>query len=128
MAGSVQDPRRRQDPDAQRLPCQPGAFVLVDAGSQAGWSRARAVLATALHIVRNPRGSRGFVLIPRRWLVERTFVWLTAYCRLARDYERDPAVSEAMIRWAAISKMVRRITQGRPAVRQQRWSWLKTLD
>jgi hypothetical protein len=37
-----------------------------------------------------------------------------------RDYERDPAVSEALIRWAAINTMVRRLDRGRPAVRQTR--------
>jgi hypothetical protein len=40
--------------------------------------------------------------------------------RLARDYERDPAVSEAMIRWAAIATITRRIARGGPATRQQR--------
>jgi hypothetical protein len=44
--------------------------------------------------------------------------WLTAHRRLARDYERSPETSEAMIRWAAISGMVRRITRGQPATRQ----------
>jgi hypothetical protein len=39
--------------------------------------------------------------------VERTFAWLTAHRCLARDYERDPALSEAMIRWAAINTMTR---------------------
>ena len=38
---------------------------------------------------------------PKRWVVERGLAWLTAHRRLARDYERDPAVSEAFIRWAA---------------------------
>ena len=42
---------------------------------------------------------------PKRWVVERTLAWLTADRRLARDYERDPEVSEEMIRWAAISQM-----------------------
>ncbi|MBA8930790.1 transposase [Kutzneria viridogrisea] len=37
-------------------------------------------------------------MIPSRWAVERTFAWLTPHRRLARDYERDPAISEAMIR------------------------------
>jgi hypothetical protein len=40
---------------------------------------------------------------------------------LARDYERDPATSEAMIRWAAINTMTSRIARGEPATRQQRW-------
>jgi transposase len=65
--------------------------------------------ATTLHIVRKPAGQRGFAVIPRRWAVERTFAWLTAHRGLARDYERDPAISEAMIRWAAINTITRRI-------------------
>jgi transposase len=70
---------------------------------------AAALLRSTLHIVRKPAGQRGFAVIPRRWAVERTFAWLTAHRRLARDYERDSAVSEAMIRWAAINTITRRI-------------------
>ncbi|PZG42025.1 hypothetical protein C1I98_20395 [Spongiactinospora gelatinilytica] len=51
-------------------------------------------------------------------VVERTLAWLTACRRLVRDYERDPAVSEAFIRWAAIARMARRLTQGGPERRQ----------
>jgi hypothetical protein len=52
----------------------------------------------------------------------RTFASLTAHRRLARDYERerDLALSEAMIRWAAINTMTRRLARGRPSARQQR--------
>ena len=64
--------------------------------------------------MRKPADQRGFAVIPRRWVVERTFAWLTAHRRLARDYERDPAISEAMIRWAAINTMTRRIARGGP--------------
>ena len=56
--------------------------------------------------------SRGFAVIPRRWAVERTFGWLTARRRLARDYECHPAHSETMIRWAAINIITRRIARG----------------
>ena len=59
-------------------------------------------------------------MIPRRCAVERSFAWLTAHRRLARDYERHPAVSEATIRWAAINTITRRIARGHPATRQQR--------
>jgi transposase len=52
------------------------------------------ILRTTIHVVRKPAGQRGFAVIPRRWAVERTLAWLTAHRRLARDYERDPAVSE----------------------------------
>jgi hypothetical protein len=74
--------------------------------------------------VRKPAGQQGFAVIPRRWAVERTLAWLTAHRRLARDYERDPVVSEAMIRWAAIATM----TRGRPAIRQQRRTFPATND
>ncbi len=96
-------------------------FIFADggfAGRLVEW--AQTLLATTLHIVRKPAGQRGFAVIPRRWAVERTFAWLTAHRRLARDYERNPAVSEAMIRWAAINTITRRIARGGPATRQQR--------
>jgi len=96
-------------------------FVFADgafAGRLLDW--AQTLLRTTLHIVRKPAEQRGFAVIPRRWAVERTFAWLTAHRRLARDYERDPAISEAMIRWAAINTMTRRIARGGPATRQQR--------
>jgi transposase len=96
-------------------------FVFADggfAGRLLDW--AQQCLATTQHIVRKAAGQQGFAVIPRRWAVERTFAWLTAHRRLARDYERDPAVSEAMIRWAAINTITRRIARGGPATRQQR--------
>ena len=99
----------------------PVRFLFADtafAGRLLEWT-AR-ILRTTIHIVRKPAGQQGFTVIPRRWAVERTLAWLTAHRRLARDYERDPAVSEAMIRWAAINTMTRRIARGGPATRQQR--------
>ena len=96
-------------------------FVFADgafAGRLLDW--AQHLLATPLQIVRKPADQRGFAVIPRRWAVERSLAWLTAHRRLARDYERDPAISEAMIRWAAINTMTRRIARGGPATRQQR--------
>jgi transposase len=102
----------------------PIRFVFADAGfagKLVDW--ATAILRTTLHIVRKPADQQGFAVIPRRWCVERTLAWLTAHRRLARDYERDPATSEAMIRWAAISTMTGRIARGQPATRQPRWSW-----
>ena len=43
-----------------------------------------------LHVVKLPRAKRGFVLLPRRWVVERSFSWATRFRRLAKDYERLP--------------------------------------
>ncbi len=41
-------------------------------------------------MVKLPQAKRGFVLLPRRWVVERSFAWLARFRRLARDYERLP--------------------------------------
>lgn len=44
-----------------------------------------------LEVVKLPEAKRGFVLLPRRWVVERSFAWTTRFRRLVRDYERLPA-------------------------------------
>ncbi|MFC4068635.1 hypothetical protein [Actinoplanes subglobosus] len=77
-------------------------------------------LATTVEIVRKPAGQVGFVVLPKRWVIERRIAWLTAHRRLARDYEPDPAVSEVLVGWAAINTMTRRLDRGRPATRQSR--------
>ena len=51
----------------------------------------------------------GFQVIPRRWVVERTFAWLSRSRRLARDYERLPETGVAMIHAAMSRIMLRRI-------------------
>jgi transposase len=88
------------------------------AGRLVDWAATR--LNMRVEIVRKPAEQRGFAVHPRRWVVERSLAWLTAHHRLARDYERDPAVSEAFIRWVAINTMIRRLDRGRPAIRQTR--------
>jgi transposase len=45
-----------------------------------------------LVVVKRPEGSKGFVLLPTRWVVERSFSWISRFPRLARDYERLPAI------------------------------------
>lgn len=52
---------------------------------------------------------KGFQVLPRRWVVERTFGWLTRCRRLARDYERKTAHAEAMIQIAMIRLMAARL-------------------
>ena len=64
-----------------------------------------------------------FQVLKRRWVVERTFGWLMRYRRLARDYERCPGSSEAMIYWATIFIMTKRLTRyetGQPT--PKRWA------
>jgi transposase len=67
-----------------------------------------AFLAFTLEIVR--RIDPGFKILPRRWVVERTFGWLTRYRRLVRDYEARIDVSEAFIHLAMTNMILRRIT------------------
>jgi putative transposase len=56
---------------------------------------------------------KGFVLLPRRWVVERTFGWLVKFRRLVRDYEETTQSSEAWVRLAMINIMVRRLAPSR---------------
>jgi putative transposase len=53
----------------------------------------------------------GFRVLPRRWVVERTFAWLGGYRRLSKDYERVPETSEALIYIAMIRLMLKRLTR-----------------
>jgi len=53
-----------------------------------------------------------FVVLPKRWVVERTFAWLGKYRRLSKDYESDPRSSETMIRLAMINLMLHRLKPG----------------
>src|SRR4051794_16696807 len=129
VAASVQDRDGAKTALLHAYLVSPIRFVFADggfAGRLVEW--AAQVLRTTLQIVRKPVDQKGFAVIPRRWAVERTFAWLTAHRRLARDYERDPAVSEAMIRWAAINLMVRRVTRGKPATRQPKWHWPEEIN
>ena len=62
-----------------------------------------------LEIVKRPEGAKGFLLLPKRWIVERTFGWFNGYRRLSKDYEFLTHTSEAMIRVAMIHLMVHRL-------------------
>lgn len=58
-----------------------------------------------------PPMPRGFQLLPRRWVVERTFAWLGRYRRLSKDYEALPATEEAWIYLAMSSLMLARLAK-----------------
>jgi transposase len=60
-------------------------------------------------VVSKPEGQAGFVPLPRRWVVERFFGWLTHCRRLVRDYERNPAYSEAWVQLAAVHRMLKHL-------------------
>ena len=62
-----------------------------------------------LQIIKRCDDMKGFQVLPRRWVVERTFAWLGRYRRLSKDYEYHTQSSEAMIYIAMIHLMVRRL-------------------
>ena len=62
-----------------------------------------------LHVVKLPQAKRGFVLLPRRWVVERTFGWLNNFRRLSKDYEFRTDSSEAFIFLAASLLIIARL-------------------
>src|SRR5215468_5991456 len=75
-------------------------WLIAWAKSECGWE---------LQVIKRTDQDKGFKLLPKRWVVERTFAWLGRYRRLSKDYERLPETSEAMIQMAMIHIMVRRL-------------------
>lgn len=72
------------------------------AGRRYGWE---------IEIVKRSDDVKGFKLLPRRWVVERTFSWLGRNRRLARDYERLPETGECFIYMAMCRLMLKRLTK-----------------
>ena len=68
--------------------------------SECGWE---------LQVIKRTDKEKGFKLLPKRWVVERTFGWLGRYRRLSKDYEKLTETSEAMIQMAMIHIMLRRL-------------------
>jgi transposase len=68
-----------------------------------------------LEVVSKPTAQAGFVPLPKRWIVERTLAWITHCRRLVRDYERNPAYSEAWVYVASIHRLLKHLAPD-PAV------------
>jgi transposase len=79
------------------------------AGRLVTW--ATGVLRLNITVVKRSDDARGFVVVPRRWVVERTFGWLSRHRRLVRDYERRPEHHEAMVLWATTMIMTRQLAR-----------------
>jgi putative transposase len=79
------------------------------AGKLIGWLQE--TCGWVLEIVKRTDALKGFKLLPRRWVVERTFGWLGRHRRLSKDYERLPESSEALVYWAMTRLMVRRLAR-----------------
>ncbi|MEV8546423.1 IS5 family transposase [Streptomyces sp. NPDC051572] len=88
------------------------------AGKLVTW--AKTYLDITIKTVRRPPDAKGFVVLPRRWVVERSWSWIMRARRHCRDHERLPEMSESLITWAAITLMTRRLTRrkARPAERR----------
>lgn len=84
--------------------------ILVDGGYKQGvidWSKA--MFGYVLEVVKRP-DLHLFTVLPKRWIVERTFGWFNWYRRLSKDYEHNPKTSEALIHILACSLMLKRLT------------------
>ncbi|WP_425834090.1 IS5 family transposase [Streptomyces fractus] len=116
-AGDVTDRQAATD----MLPALTGRFPTVTklwadggyTGTLITW--ALAVLHLVVTVVKRTDDLKGFAVLPRRWCVERSFAWLLRSRRLARDYERRPDSSEAMIQWSMTMLMIRRLAGPRRA-------------
>ena len=64
-----------------------------------------------LEVVKLPEARKGFVLLPRRWVVERSFGWMARFRRLARDYERLPETLKGLHFLAFAILMAQRFVQ-----------------
>ena len=86
------------------------------------------MLLLSVTVVKRSDDTRGFVVVPRRWVIERTFGWLMRHRRLVRDYERLPEHHEAMVLWATVMIMTRQMarhTTGTPP--QAHWGGDRTV-
>lgn len=118
----VVHPNSVQDRDGARLVLQHARrrfpfieTIFADAGYQ-GAKAARTVAATGswrLIIVKRTDGHK-FVVLPKRWIVERTLAWISRNRRLMRDFERYARTVAAFVRLAMIRIMLRRLTRPRP--------------
>lgn len=73
------------------------------AGKLVEW--AKKYLDVTIKTVRRPPDAKGFVVLPRRWVVERSRSWIMRARRHCRDHERLPEMSESLMTWAAITLM-----------------------
>lgn len=83
--------------------------VRADGGYEHLIQPVKAAWGWTMEVIKRAPGAKGFQLLPKRWVVERTFGWLGKYRRLSKDYERTTASSEAMIYIANICLILRRL-------------------
>ena len=97
---------------AMRAHCSTISLVWADggyAGRLVDW--AKHVLSLTVQVVKRTDDVKGFKVLPRRWVVERTFAWICKYRRCVRDYETRPDHHEAVVYIAMIATMSRRLAR-----------------
>jgi putative transposase len=85
--------------------------VWVDGMSRAVVEWAMQEAGVGLEVVAPPNGTKGFQVLPRRWVVERSLAWMGRYRRLSKDYEAMTETSEAMIYAAFGGTMLRKLVR-----------------
>lgn len=112
-AASVQDPAGAKLVLMKVKDCLPRLQLIWADGIYTGtlieW--VREMFGWVLEIVHRPKDAKGFQVLPRRWVVERTFAWLGKFRRLSKDYEHLPESSEAWVYAAMIHVMARRLAR-----------------
>lgn len=113
-AGSLQDRDGAKLVLAKLVGCFPRLTLIWADGGYAGqliaWTKNLG--GWLLEIVKRSDDVTGFKVLPKRWIVERTFAWLGRYRRHSKDYETQTASSEAMVYLSMINLMVHRLRPG----------------
>jgi transposase len=110
-AASVQDTTGGRDVVSEMAARHPSVTMTwVDSGYKRSVIERGAAHGIDVQVVSKDPGQKGFAPLPNRWSVERTFGWWMLHRRLARDYETLPERSRAMIHWAMIDNMSKRLT------------------
>jgi putative transposase len=78
-------------------------------GQLVAWAKREA--GVELEVVAPPKGTKGFRVLPRRWVVERSIAWMGRYRRLSKDYEAMTETSEGMIYAAFGGTMLRKLVR-----------------
>ncbi len=120
MLSAVVHPASLQDRDGARLVLDEQTrrrfpfLEKVFADSAYGGPKLRRAIAGAawkIEVVKRPADQKGFEVLPKRWVVERTIAWINRCRRLAKDYENLNRTALAFIRLASIRLMLRRLTR-----------------
>jgi putative transposase len=85
-------------------------LIWADGAYEAIVDYARKQFGWVVEVVRRPPDTKGFTVLPRRWVVERSFGWFGRYRRLCRDFEHTTSSSEAMVYLASIRRTLRLVT------------------